>query len=273
MQPVLRLPENISGRDFVVGDIHGAFNLVLQAMELANFDPTVDRLFSVGDLIDRGGWSHWVTTFLAQPYVYAVRGNHEDMLLQLYADGEPSDGLLCQVAQHNGFAWWLQTDNDQRREILAALRALPLAIEIPTSRGTVGLIHADVPQGMCWAEFLAHLEAGDLATTQCCLWGRDRIQTGNFEVVPGVGRLFVGHTPQWGGLARYGNVYAVDTGAVFGTQGIEDGRLTLARVLMGTNVLTAPRKTTLVDLRDDAFIPVLPFGHPNAYATPGASVR
>ncbi len=67
----------------------------------------MDRLLSVGDLIDRGDGSHRCARFLAQPYVHAVRGNHEDMLLDLYKDGEPVPAVLMFAARSNGFGWWL----------------------------------------------------------------------------------------------------------------------------------------------------------------------
>lgn len=90
-------------------------------------------------------------------------------------------------------------------------------------------------------EFLQRLQADDAKTIETCLWGRDRIEQGNETGVPGVGRVFVGHTPQWGGLTRHGNVYAVGTGAVFGEAGIEErGRLTMARIDLGTSVLLGP---------------------------------
>lgn len=112
---------NVQGRDFVVGDIHGAFDLVLRAMEQAKFDPAIDRLFSVGDLIDRGNGSHRCVKLLAQPYVHVVRGNHEDMLIDLYKDGEPAHEILMFAARSNGFGWWLSTSDSQRQDILAAI--------------------------------------------------------------------------------------------------------------------------------------------------------
>lgn len=36
---VLRMDRNEAGRDFVIGDVHGAYDLVLMAMAEANFDP------------------------------------------------------------------------------------------------------------------------------------------------------------------------------------------------------------------------------------------
>lgn len=252
MQKVKRFTLNAVGRDFVVGDIHGAFDLVLEAMDRAGFDRQRDRLFSVGDLIDRGPGSRRCARFLAQPYVHAVRGNHEDMLLDLYANGEPDPEVLAVAARFNGFGWWLDTTNVQRREILAAIGELPLAIEIETTRGTVGLIHADVPAGMEWNEFLDRLESGEPDVTHTCLWGRDRLRGRDTAGVAGVGRVFAGHTPQWSGAVRLGNFYGIDSGAVFGALGMKDGFLSMANVVAKTAVITAPREAVgLIDLRAD----------------------
>ncbi|MCW8994392.1 MAG: protein phosphatase, partial [Psychromonas sp.] len=46
--------QNDQGRDFFVGDIHGKYGLLMLALSNVNFNANVDRLFSVGDLIDRG---------------------------------------------------------------------------------------------------------------------------------------------------------------------------------------------------------------------------
>lgn len=249
---VLRLPMNERGRDFVVGDIHGAYDYVLQAMGQVGFDPACDRVISVGDLVDRGAGSWRCAKFLDQPYVHAARGNHEDMLLDMYANGEPPAAALRWAAERNGLGWWLQQSPENRREILARFERLPIAIELGTPRGLVGFVHADVPDGLSWQDFLARLEAGDPPAIQTALWGRTRVQSENCRGVPGVGRVFVGHTPRWGGLQRYGNVYAVDTGAVFAELGIQkNGRLTFADVMTKTSVLAAPLPHVLVDVRVD----------------------
>jgi serine/threonine protein phosphatase 1 len=44
---------NRDGCDYDVGDIHGCFELLEELLELARFDAERDRLFCVGDLIDR----------------------------------------------------------------------------------------------------------------------------------------------------------------------------------------------------------------------------
>jgi hypothetical protein len=54
MSKLLALPANTAGRDFVCGDIHGCFDELDAALAKLQFDPAVDRLISVGDLVDRG---------------------------------------------------------------------------------------------------------------------------------------------------------------------------------------------------------------------------
>lgn len=266
---VLRLEANTGGRDFVIGDVHGAFDLVLESMRQVNFDKDRDRLFSVGDLIDRGPESSRCLKFLQQPYVYAVRGNHEQMLIDIHASGEPPEALVEYLKARNGFGWWETTEPVLRAQIVHAIRALPLAIEVRTTRGTVGLLHAEVPIGMSWSQFLRHLDAGDEATTEACLEGRDRVQRRDTSGVPGVGRIFVGHTIHWQGATRYGNIYAIDSGAIFGQLSTSGrGFLTMSHLAVTTAAVLAPRNTPqLIDilgaLSDD--IPGVKFGD---YTTP-----
>ncbi len=248
---VQRIAANKVGRDFIVGDIHGAFSLVDEALRLVGFDPGADRLFSVGDLIDRGPESPRCVEFLARPYVHAVRGNHEEILLLLHEDGEPAREVLDFYAQRNGMAWWMEAAPDVRQAVLQAIASLPVAIELKTMRGSVGLVHADVPEGMDWGTFCRLLEQEDEDVRQIALEGRERIKARCEDGVSGIDRVFVGHTPRFGGAQRLGNVYAIDTGAVFGS---EDhlGHLTIANACMRTEVLASPRRAVeLIDVCDE----------------------
>jgi serine/threonine protein phosphatase 1 len=258
-QPVLRLHRNTVGRDFVVGDIHGAFDLLEAALEAVNFDPAVDRVLLPGDLVDRGRYSEAFLAFVGQPWVFTVRGNHEQMALDLFdADGnfEATPELIARMYR-NGMQWWLYLSAQDRLKYLRLMERMPFAMEVDTARGTIGIIHADVPKGQTWSQFIANLEAFDDHTMQTCLWGRSRLESEVQDGVPGVGRVFVGHTPQWKGTRRYGNVYALDTGAVFGqTQQHPGGALTLANVLARTDVLTArQRPVNCLNVLDDLDVP------------------
>lgn len=267
-RPVLRVNENLLGRDFAIGDIHGAVKLLELAMDEANFDDANDRLFLLGDVIDRGPESHLVAEILKKPYVLSVAGNHEMMLLEIYENGIPDEAIVEFYAKQNGLNWWLDIKEDHRQEIISELKKLPLAIEIQTKRGTVGLIHAEVPAGMDWDTFLANLEAGDKDTITSCLWGRDRHEAINgvaatdHDGVPGVGRLFVGHNMHFDGLKQYGNVFSIDTAACLGAMNRHPGgKITMVNTIMKTQVLAAERKVSLVDFRDEVLTPITPFGN------------
>ena len=51
---LVRFGQNPDGRDYVVGDIHGMFHHLEVLLNDIGFDEDCDRLFSVGDLVDRG---------------------------------------------------------------------------------------------------------------------------------------------------------------------------------------------------------------------------
>ena len=228
---VARFKRNTLGRDFVIADIHGAFDLLVIALAEIDFDPEVDRIFSTGDLIDRGESSHRCTEFISLPYFHSTLGNHESMLLDLYKNGDPSPHLLEYATQQNGFGWWLGVPNEKRQEILEAIRTLPYVIEVESACGIVGIIHADVPKNVKWDDFIARVESGDAEIIETCLWGRERIKNENKLGISGIARVYIGHTPQWQGLTRYGNVYALDTGAYYGLKGnMDKGRFTMVRL-------------------------------------------
>lgn len=83
--PIRKLPTNTLGKDYVVGDLHGCYGLLERLLNEVDFDKTRDRLFSVGDLIDRGPESLRCLQLLKEPWFYAVRGNHELMMLDFFS--------------------------------------------------------------------------------------------------------------------------------------------------------------------------------------------
>lgn len=74
--------ENVEGRDFVMGDLHGCFDELKLLLVHVNFDPKRDRLFVTGDLIDRGPKSIDCLNLLNQKWFYSIYGNHEAILLE-----------------------------------------------------------------------------------------------------------------------------------------------------------------------------------------------
>lgn len=248
---VKRFPPNDIGRDFVVGDIHGCFEMVDQAFEQIAFDGSRDRLFSVGDLVDRGPNSFGVLGFLAQAGVHAVAGNHETMILDIYRDTEfVEESMLHERTPDNGMEWWRDVDHDARISILDALAALPLVIEIETKAGIVGIVHAEVAAGDTWDEFIQDIQELDHRAIQSAIWGRTRIKQNWPQRVKGVERVFVGHTPLLS-PRLLGNTCFLDTGAVFGSWSDDPahGRLTVLQISPSMGNLDIAPPSELIDLR------------------------
>ena len=246
---VVRLPMNTRGRDFLAGDIHGSYQLVVEAMRAVQFDQTRDRLLCVGDLIDRGPESHRTVKFLAQPWVHAVRGNHEEMALTALADGA-DPAILEFMAARNGMGWLRDAGSEMQQAIVDAITPLPYVIEVETPRGLVGLVHADVPKEMTWQQFTAAVEAGDEQVLETAVWGRDRLHQNDESGVEGIGRVFVGHTPV-NRLLRLGNIYAIDTGACYRMANIHNaGALTFVEACSMTGVITDLKPTSRVSVAE-----------------------
>ncbi|NWC24038.1 metallophosphoesterase [Pseudomonas tolaasii] len=215
MNKFQRFELNTAGRDFAVGDVHGHFTKLQAALDAAGFNPATDRLFSVGDLVDRGPESADVDTWLAKPWFFAVQGNHEAMVYDAY-HFDP-DGRAGNLHVANGGAWMIGLPSVERGGYAALLADLPIAIEVVTAEGLIGIVHADCPFP-AWStlrDALNGLMPGLLNVDAVCQWSRSRITDENCEGVSGVRAVIVGHTPVRQ-PAILGNVYHIDTGAWMG---------------------------------------------------------
>lgn len=206
---VLRVPSNEQGRDFAVGDIHGCFAQLQRVLDEIGFDPEVDRLFSVGDLVDRGPESDQVLAWLDKPWFFAVCGNHDYMAWRT-AEGNPFE--LLDHRKHGG-EWMDTLTPSKRAHIGRRLQALPLAMEVGTSKGRVGLVHAGCP-GNDW-EAMYRLDVTQLANLKSeagqCLWSTQRAMTSDSTRVRNIRAVVHGHTTVGRHLVL-GNVHFIDTG-------------------------------------------------------------
>ncbi|SOE48904.1 Ren protein [plant metagenome] len=200
---LLRLAPNPSGRDLAVGDIHGHFSKLRDALARVGFDGARDRLLSVGDLIDRGPESERALEWLAQPWFHAVRGNHEDYPVRLVRTGLVDRENYAR----NGGGWFLALPPEAQARHAAAYAQLPYALSVPTPQGEVGIIHAASPS-RDWqrvAQALTLRSARGLAT-----WSRRKAQEGDTTPIAGVRAVVVGHQPMADPLVL-GNVHYIDT--------------------------------------------------------------
>lgn len=201
MPHLLKLPKNLAGRDFVVGDIHFKTRELHKGLLALGFDKSVDRLIAVGDLIDRGSGILDGLKLLGEPWFFTVKGNHEQMLIDAYR----ANPHLPYSA--HGARWWMTIDDDSKPMIIDKLESLPLLIELQTAQGVLGVVHADVPAGLSWDDLTRDIDNPQLQDV--ALWGRERIKKHHRGGVPGAWRVCVGHT--WIPHAlRLGNVLALD---------------------------------------------------------------
>ena len=198
---------NTRGRDFVVGDVHGCFRTLGRALQALSFAPGRDRLFGVGDLVNRGPHSREALEWLEQRFDAVALGNHDRALLR-WLEGPLGLSLA-------GSEWSDDIPASERARWRAALGAMPLAITIPTAHGDVGVVHADVPHPT-WSEAAAVFEAGDPWAVDVALLGlaasAPAIREHQSRGVAGLRALVHGHHAGRT-VRRTANRWNIDTGA------------------------------------------------------------
>jgi serine/threonine protein phosphatase 1 len=239
MSPLFKRFElNTQGRDFAVGDIHGCYVALDRLLKRVDFDQKKDRLFGVGDLMDRGPTSERFADYLDAPWFKAIRGNHDQMML----DAERDEGALANW-HHNGGSWSLAFTASELTLWRDRIDLLPVAIEIMTRAGKVGIVHAD-PVVPTWRELKASLSVMDQRRDsdrffswqggpqfEKLMWSRELASTlvqafqKGIDIArfPDLDALIIGHTPLRAPL-HIANFWMIDTGAGYPK---ERSRLTL----------------------------------------------
>ena len=208
---IKKLKNNTVGKDYFVGDIHGCYEQLMEALEKIKFNPDVDRLISVGDLVDRGPDSVKCLNLLKELWFHAVSGNHEDMMIKSFRFEWPTHNYI-----QNGGRWFFHLPYEQQEElVLLADTKMPLVIEVETDIGTIGVIHANAPDD--WQKYHQLNDDEDFfddALVEDTIWGRRRIYGNQSGRVKGIDYVVVGHTPVED-VTVLENIVYIDTGAVY----------------------------------------------------------
>jgi serine/threonine protein phosphatase 1 len=178
---------NKLGNDYFVGDIHGQYFLLIEQLKSANFNFNTDRLFAVGDIIDRGSESEKCLELLIEPWFHSVLGNHEQLFLQGF-----SNASFWKVLVDNGGSWinnWLNNPNKLIAWAHLIRIKMPLSLTVKNVSGTIGVIHADAPTN--WSE-LNTLKINEQNITQYVWQRRDLIKpTG--DAIKNINAVVHGH--------------------------------------------------------------------------------
>ncbi|MFK7159884.1 metallophosphoesterase [Marinospirillum sp. MEB164] len=206
-QVLRRLPDNTQGRDWVIGDLHGDYAALMQALEQAAFDPQRDRLFSVGDLINRGPASLECLALVKEPWFFAVQGNHERLFMQAVQGDRHA---LASLFEHGGRWMGLHSWEALRPWVDLIEAKMPLALEVAVAGQTFGIVHAQVPQDQ-WAVLTQWQGEPDAELVRACTTLRQRVREGWQHPVQGINAVACGHTLVKKPL-QLGNVFALETG-------------------------------------------------------------
>ena len=134
-------------------------------------------------------------------------GNHEEILFLYENDYYNNDDLISM-----GGAWWINLSYKIKDKILKKYSQLPIGIEVETTSGLVGIIHAECPHAD-WNQLsnaLTGMNGSKLKST--CLWST--MSPLRDDIIKGVKAVIVGHMTQSDYLIK-GNVHLIDTGAVY----------------------------------------------------------
>ncbi|NET55836.1 MAG: serine/threonine protein phosphatase [Symploca sp. SIO2E6] len=127
-------------RSIVIGDVHGHYHTLMTLLE-AIAPTSEDRIYFLGDLIDRGPHSAQVVDFvMANPYP-CLLGNHEQMLLDILGHGDVYGPALQAWLSSGGHSTINSYGEDGvSQEHMDWMRTLPLYLDL----GDTWLVHAGV---------------------------------------------------------------------------------------------------------------------------------
>lgn len=205
---------NHLGRDFIVGDLHGAFPELNALLKHVQFDASKDRLIAVGDLFDRGAFPYDCLSLLDQPWFHAVRGNHEHNLLlwDVAASPEKKQAARLQIVNAGG-AWFFSLPEQEQNLLCRKIADLPLAILLSSHGKRYCVIHAEVAQEYGdISDFLIGLLNEELSALRDCLSGRRRHKTVDTRPIENIEWIACGHTPVLPANRIRGNSINLDYG-------------------------------------------------------------
>ncbi|TAE59418.1 MAG: serine/threonine protein phosphatase [Nostocales cyanobacterium] len=192
-------------RRIIIGDVHGYYHGLMRLLD--KIAPTsTDKVYFLGDLIDRGPESAQVVDFVKQNNYPCLLGNHEQMLLSALSGGFSSSQGIQAWLFSGGQATITSYKTAQiPTDHIEWLRQLPTYIDL----GDVWLTHAGVDPNKAVTE----------QTTEELCWIRDEFHS--MELPYFTNKLIVvGHTITFtlpgvapGELAQGAGWLDIDTGA------------------------------------------------------------
>ena len=175
-------------RILAIGDIHGKYQKLSSVFNKINFNAESDFLILLGDYVDRGEENlhclQWAMKISELPNVIALRGNHEQMMLNFYVNGDyastiwlPNGGKKTKAELDE----WSKTDPDFLGKALKFIQARPLYYRMFIGQQEYIFCHAGLLPGVPIEQ----------QSEDHLLWIRDEF----YYHYNGTAEVVVGHTP------------------------------------------------------------------------------
>lgn len=150
------LEKNKKGKDWVIGDLHGQYDLLQEALNYIKFDKSRDRLICVGDLVDRGPKVFECLRLLKEPWFFSVRGNHENMFLSKFGKAgflHPLD-LLRAYLYGDSLAIKAKVSISELQELMGLIKKMPLILKVEHDTCPFWIVHAQRPmrKNILWTD-------------------------------------------------------------------------------------------------------------------------
>jgi serine/threonine protein phosphatase 1 len=127
-------------RRIIIGDVHGHFDSLVRLLDTIA-PGSDDQVYFLGDLIDRGPDSAKVVEFAIKSGYFCLRGNHEQMLLDVLGNGQQISSQIFQNWLYSGgHATLASYDRNIPQDHIDWIKSLPLYLDL----GNIWLVHAGV---------------------------------------------------------------------------------------------------------------------------------
>lgn len=219
MQRFKTLIKNTKGKDYVVGDIHGSYSLLIEHLKKVSFDTQVDRLIFLGDLINKGKENEQCLTLLDEPWFHPVIGNHEIMFIEAFLYNDFA------MIYEKGSDWFDHTHLSIGELVNWATRIsneIPFGMELISENKRFGFVHAEPLED--WDDVRAILDnpwsfdeyftnkSEKMRDLKRMIWSRNKFNSQNHSQIKNVHQVYVGHTPNEK-VYEFGNVKYIDLGS------------------------------------------------------------
>lgn len=168
-------------RTFVIGDVHGHYDAMMQALNRSPFDKDVDQLINLGDIVDGGRQTRQcIRKMKSFKNRIDIIGNHDKWTLHWMKTGAELPVWWHQGGLNTACSYGFDYKSVPKSHVKFLQNALPYYIDESNNMYVHGGFNPDIP--------FVENDYEDLT------WDRDIITYAREKKIPKYNRVFIGHT-------------------------------------------------------------------------------